>query len=194
MVCRVFHKNTGLKKPIAPGILRMNSFGDDFFMDYSSQLPPLMDSTPHPNNYSIDANTSEANEFKSRPPCNSQGNYFPPVQTNIDPNQNLNQNLFFYPQNNFQNQIPTHHQNPISPYQTTPVNNNNCKVEQFSSTQSMVSRSQDTGLSTDMNATAEISSSINVSNKQNYDDLEGPIADFNSFWNTDSPSSIFQLH
>ncbi|XP_050367940.1 NAC domain-containing protein 59-like [Argentina anserina] len=57
VVCRVFHKNMGIKKtstsPLSPtdqGVdggqqLRLNSFGDDF-LDYSSSLPPLMDPTP----------------------------------------------------------------------------------------------------------------------------------------------------
>ncbi|KAL6226025.1 hypothetical protein ACLB2K_004872 [Fragaria x ananassa] len=54
VVCRVFHKNMGLKKtssPLSPTdqgaggqLLRLNSFGDDF-LD-SSSLPPLMDPTP----------------------------------------------------------------------------------------------------------------------------------------------------
>ncbi|GLT78010.1 hypothetical protein SLA2020_495600 [Shorea laevis] len=63
-----------------------------------------------------------------------------------------------------------------------------CKVEQFSSNQSaMVSRSQDTGLSTDMNA--EISSVVSkqdVGSNRSYDDLDGPsigpIADLDCLW------------
>ncbi|XP_074379789.1 uncharacterized protein LOC141720971 [Apium graveolens] len=57
-----------------------------------------------------------------------------------------------------------------------------CKVEQFSSNQSMLSRSQDTGLSTDV--TTEISSA-----KNNRDDVgsfheieDGPLSDLDSFW------------
>ncbi|XP_062003259.1 NAC domain-containing protein 46-like isoform X1 [Rosa rugosa] len=55
VVCRVFHKNMGLKRtssPLSPTdqgaggqLLRLNSFGDDF-LDSSSSLPPLMDPTP----------------------------------------------------------------------------------------------------------------------------------------------------
>lgn len=54
VVCRVFHKNMGLKRTSSPlsstdyqgaQPLRMNSFGDDF-LDSSSSLPPLMDPTP----------------------------------------------------------------------------------------------------------------------------------------------------
>ncbi|XP_068663405.1 NAC domain-containing protein 87-like [Aristolochia californica] len=41
VVCRVFHKSTGVKKSSIPGMLRMNSFMDDL-MD-SSSLPPLTD-------------------------------------------------------------------------------------------------------------------------------------------------------
>lgn len=61
-------------------------------------------------------------------------------------------------------------------------------MEQFSSNQSaMVSRSQDTGLSTDMNA--EISSVVSkqdVGSNRSYDDLDGPsigpIADLDCLW------------
>lgn len=59
-----------------------------------------------------------------------------------------------------------------------------CKVEQFSSNQSMVSRSQDTGLSTDV--TTEISSAKQENNRDDvgsFHDIEdGPLSDFDSFW------------
>ncbi|KAG9458561.1 hypothetical protein H6P81_003069 [Aristolochia fimbriata] len=42
VVCRVFHKSSGIKKSSIPGMLRMNSFVDDL-LDSSSSLPPLMD-------------------------------------------------------------------------------------------------------------------------------------------------------
>lgn len=44
VVCRVFHKNTGLKKSPAQSLARISSFGEDL-LDYSS-LPPLWD-PPH---------------------------------------------------------------------------------------------------------------------------------------------------
>lgn len=59
-----------------------------------------------------------------------------------------------------------------------------CKVEQFSSNQSMISRSQDTGLSTDMNTTTEISSVVSKQDNKSYDqDLDATsIAELDSFW------------
>ncbi|XP_008240446.1 PREDICTED: NAC domain-containing protein 100-like isoform X1 [Prunus mume] len=48
VVCRVFHKNMGLKKTNNTPT-RMNSFGDHDLLDYSS-LPPLMDPTSFNNN------------------------------------------------------------------------------------------------------------------------------------------------
>ncbi|XP_010999476.1 PREDICTED: NAC domain-containing protein 100-like isoform X2 [Populus euphratica] len=65
-----------------------------------------------------------------------------------------------------------------------------CKVERFSSNQSMVSLSQDTGLSTDVNTTAEISSVVSKqeigSHDKVFEDLEGPsdgpIADLECLW------------
>lgn len=63
-----------------------------------------------------------------------------------------------------------------------------CKVEQFSSNQSLVSLSQDTGLSTDMNT--EISSVVSkqdVGSSRSYQDLDGqavgPVADLECLWN-----------
>lgn len=71
---------------------------------------------------------------------------------------------------------------------SNPQNNNQCKVEQFSSNHSMVSLSQDTGLSTDVNN--EISS-VPISKQEvgscdAFEDLEGlssvgPLQDF-GFW------------
>lgn len=59
-----------------------------------------------------------------------------------------------------------------------------CKVEQFSSNQSMISRSQETGLSTDMNTTTEISSVVSKQDNKSYDqDLDATsIAELDSFW------------
>ncbi|KAL5767979.1 hypothetical protein ACOSQ2_014762 [Xanthoceras sorbifolium] len=218
VVSRVFHKNTGMKKTPIPGLLRMNSFGDDFF-DYSS-LPPLMDTPP---NYSNNINNNRSSSSFA------DGDYdFKGINNNHLTNINNNNN-FLQPQNttsNFQTQTSNYHpqipvQNPhFSGYQTGPnpgylhqgrtstdqaflralaANNNEpskwdsqqCKVEQFSSNQSMISRSQDTGLSTDMNTT-EISSVVskqvdNMGGTKSYEDhLEGPsigsIVDLDSFW------------
>ncbi|KAK1393198.1 NAC domain-containing protein [Heracleum sosnowskyi] len=59
-----------------------------------------------------------------------------------------------------------------------------CKVEQFSSNQSMVSRSQDTGLSTDV--TTEISSAKQEKNRDDvgsFHNIEDcPLSDLESFW------------
>ncbi|EOY10726.1 hypothetical protein QUC31_009849 [Theobroma cacao] len=220
VVCRVFHKNIGIKKPIPDQLLRMNSFGDDL-MDYAS-LPPLMD--PTYSNKAGSSFTDGQNEFKAIDttpmPRSSEGNY--PGSSNF-PTMNNNQNFLQAPNNHyhqtgssmFNPQIPI--QNPILFHQGTPnsayshqgrtsgsassnystgfggndqailralaANNSadtrkadrQCKVEQFSSNQSMVSLSQDTGLSTEINNT-EISSVLSkrmeLGSSKSYEDIE----------------------
>jgi len=71
VVSRVFHKNTDVKKSSIPGLLRINSIGDDF-LDYSS-LPPLMD-PPH-------GNTNTTNPLSSTK-SQSEGYYLPSFSIN----------------------------------------------------------------------------------------------------------------
>ncbi|XP_031262548.1 NAC domain-containing protein 87-like [Pistacia vera] len=239
VVCRVFHKNTGIKKSPIPGLLRINSFGDDL-LDYSS-LPPLMDPAYHSSKPGSSFTDNE-NEFKAINTASTSrsldGNYL----SNLHTNNNNNHQGFLHPPNstnyptqtsNFYPQIPISSNPSLLSYQSTPnpagclhqglrnssgaitsitgsgfgandqailralaagnesskMENNPCKVEQFSSNQSMVSRSQDTGLSTDMNTT-EISSVVSkqdMAGNTSYEDLEGPsvgcsIADLDSFY------------
>ncbi|XP_027939901.1 NAC domain-containing protein 87-like [Vigna unguiculata] len=68
VVSRVFHKNTDVKKSSIPGLLRINSIGDDL-LDYSS-LPPLMD-PPY-------GNTNPISSTKSQ----SEGYYLPSFSIN----------------------------------------------------------------------------------------------------------------
>ncbi|XWS64814.1 hypothetical protein CRYUN_Cryun05aG0036200 [Craigia yunnanensis] len=218
-VCRIYHKNTGIKKsPIPDQLLRMNSFGDDF-MDYAS-LPPLMDPT-----YSGKAGSSFTdgeNEFKAINTTSmsrsSDGNYL--GSSSNFPKMN-NQNFLLAPSYHYQtgssmfnSQIPI--QNPIFFHQGTPNSaylhqgrssgapsnsgtgfgsndqailralaansgdtiseaDRQCKVEQFSSNQSMVSLPQDTGLSTEINnneISSVVSKSIELGSSKSYEDIE----------------------
>lgn len=71
VVSRVFHKNTDVKKSSIPGLLRINSIGDDL-LDYSS-LPPLMD-PPY-------GNTNTNNPLSSTK-SQSEGYYLPSFSIN----------------------------------------------------------------------------------------------------------------
>lgn len=234
VVCRIFHKSTGIKKTSIHDLLRVNSFGDDF-LDYSS-LPPFMD----PLNYNSRPSTSsfsggaDNNEFKEMATRSSDGNYFSNTSM-LNNNQNFAQppnTNYQAPNSSFHPQIPA--SNPLYTFQTSPnmpgylhqgksssnsfqnfqnsIFSDNehtllrslarnsyreasglekqCKVERFSSNQSMVSLSQDTGLSTDVNTTAEISSVVSKqeigSHDKVFEDLEGPsagpIADLDCLW------------
>ncbi|XWS57820.1 hypothetical protein CRYUN_Cryun09bG0206400 [Craigia yunnanensis] len=218
VVCRVLHKNTGIKKsPISDQLLRMNSFEDDL-MDYNS-LPPLMD--PTYSNKAGSSFTDGENEFKgintipmSR---SSDGNYLD--RSNNFPTMN-NQNLLQAPSSHYQTgnsmfnpQIPI--QNPIFFHQSTPNSaylhqgrssgapnysgahfgsndqailraladnsaetiskaDRQCKVEQLSTNQSMVSLSQDTDLSTEINnneISSVVSKSTELGNSKPYEDI-----------------------
>lgn len=173
-MCRVFHKNTGLKK--IP-IVGMNSFGDDFF-DYSSPLPPLMDpsssstfitsSQPHHHYHDHD------NDFK--PISNTLINNTPIANNNFNLNPQNYQKppqvpMFYQPGVNNINPSFLHQPNSDQSILQAIINNN-----ESSNNQSMVSRSQDTCLSTDVNTTEISSVGFEAPSSSSIVDLDG-------FWN-----------
>ncbi|NP_001315792.1 NAC domain-containing protein 77-like [Malus domestica] len=297
VVCRVFHKNMGLKRTLTP--TRMNSFGnigDHDLLDCSS-LPPLMDPTlntsnimtnkhsscygdndfkpdsiitaPHPSDYrGINTNSylnyvslggggrgvqglKQSCNFQLQPNNNynsyqasslsnpSNMLYPPPLHHNHQHHHqfqnpssfpNFQRNQMMSDSDYFQQGMMRGTQGQGSVFQTSTItssdrddddqailkaiaadnNNNNkrknnnetsssglggggldrhCKVEQFSSNQSMFSPSQDTGLSTDMNTT-EISSSfiskqeLGSTNNSSYDQDPSvvPLSDIEGLW------------
>jgi hypothetical protein len=183
----------------------MNSFGDDL-LDYSS-LPPLMDPPfsntirPSPPYFSMrDQNHHQPLKQQDHKIFQLPTNNYTPITTNYQAS-----NPSLYPQTpsfSFQaNLNPGYlHQGygfgiaeqgvlrAAATNSGTSGLERPCKVEQFSSNQSMVSRSQDTGVSTDMNA--EISSVVSkqdVGSNRPYDDLDqgpsiGPIPDLDCLW------------
>ncbi|KAJ6422659.1 hypothetical protein OIU84_027594 [Salix udensis] len=209
VVCRIFHKSTGVKKSSIHEIQRMNSFGDDF-LDYSS-LPPFMDVNQNSRPSTSSFNGGDDNEFKAMAEKSPDGNYFS-SSSMLNNNQNFvhpANTIYQAPDSSFQyphHQIPP--SNPLYNFQTNPnmagyfhqgkismeehldLMEKQCKVEQFSSNQSMVSLSQETGLSTDVNTNTEISSVVSKqeigSHDKVFDDLEGPsagpIADLDCLW------------
>lgn len=164
VVCRIFHKSSGLKKgPIPTSLERMDSIGDELFFD-STSLPPLIDHTL----FSQNQNQNHGFNHSGIP-------YFSNMLSMDNQHENdLPQNPVFYPINMV----------PSDPYFSSPATNNldylQCKKEQ----QSNFTRSQDTGLSTDHNT--EISSVVS----RHYDDHDGPSSaaadtgiDFENMWN-----------
>lgn len=157
VVCRIFHKSTGIKKgPIPTSLERIHSIGDDILLD-STTLPPLIE---HPLLFSENQNQNQNNHsgMSNIPTPSSSFPYFSNMLS-MDNQQanNLTQNPVFYPIN-----MP-----PSDPYFSLPTDNLDylqCKKEH----QSNFTRSQDTGLSTDRNT--EISSVLS----RHYDDLDGP--------------------
>ncbi|KAM7500334.1 hypothetical protein LguiA_024748 [Lonicera macranthoides] len=190
VVCRVFHKNnTAFKRNSMTDLLRMNSFVDNLF-DESPSLPPLMD-PPNNNNYSnADAPSSSFSNINSEEEFKNffiNPNNFAFNPTNYQPNpSNQTPNPIFYsqfpyPNTNFPNYQASSSSmgNYLDKERIGSIFQSNnldqCKVEQFSSNQSMVSLSQDTGLSTDVNA--------EISSKQDMGASVGPLSDLESMWN-----------
>uniref|UniRef100_A0A2N9IYK1 NAC domain-containing protein n=1 Tax=Fagus sylvatica TaxID=28930 RepID=A0A2N9IYK1_FAGSY len=200
VVSRVFHKSTGgIRKASVPdGPLRMmNSFGDDL-LDCSS-LPPLMDTpfsdtTNKPGYINIgeQGNTSSYFSITNHQQQQQDQKMFH-MPTNNYTSYNPIPNPVFNPQTSVPNQYPFSFQaNPIYLHQGRSstgfgVNEDRqCKVEQFSSNQSMsmVSLSQDTGLSTAVDMNTEISSVVSKQDNRSFDDLDGPplnVVDFDRF-------------
>lgn len=216
VVCRVFHKNMGINKKITPniphGLLRINSLGVDDMLDCSNSLPPLTDDPPYNPNYGNDDDLKETTTISTSSEGNHR-NYYPQQNQNI--HQNSINNLYsqmipiipnssnnYFPGNSYlgflqqgkgssliQNNFQIGHYFGSS-------NETQCKVEQFSNmSNSMVSVSQDTGLSTDMNNTTEISSVVSKQgdmgrSSYHQQDFEthpslsvGPISEFDQgFW------------
>ncbi|KAL5719379.1 hypothetical protein ACHQM5_012167 [Ranunculus cassubicifolius] len=206
VVCRVFHKSSGIKKtPMASGVLGLNSsFGDEPFD--SPSLPPLLDS-PYINNntnqlpYSTNLGGGGENfNINSSRQLDNKNFISSNTYTTLPPNNN------YYPQVPFPNHLFAFQGPSQSSYMNNPDfqnhqailralagnnasydTNRQCKVEQFSSNQSIVS--QDTGLSTDI--TTEISSvpsKHDMGGNRGYEEFEGPsssaggVADLENLW------------
>lgn len=219
VVCRVIHRNTTtIVKPSSMlDLTRMNSFVESL-LDSPSSLPPLIDSpfpeekpnalnftniingtsssnvqhyigTSLPHYPKMTAMSSDGNTFYYHNPQMQPQNYNP---TNYQmPNSVVySQNPYLLHQKRLDNSIPNYPGSDRLKQFTNQVPEWQCKIEQFSTNQSMVSQSQDTGLSTDI--TTDISSAKQEENTgnilRNFDDTEDhsvicPLSDLDSFWN-----------
>lgn len=230
-MCRVFHKNVGVKRSPLRDLTRIDSFLDHFLDDCPS-LPPLMDfpsssDRPAGSNFSHDedelkggaTSSGKSSDFGNFPSYfSTNSNNYSKLQLQQDQNNfrlptynyalktsyeasssHPDPNSVFYPPIS----IPTASY-PFSGFKVTPDHQANssshsaanqgildpkrqCKIEQFSSNNSMVSPSQDTGISNDM--APEISSVVSKGNVENksFEDLEGlsvdpNMSDLDSLW------------
>ncbi|KAK7286523.1 hypothetical protein RJT34_21577 [Clitoria ternatea] len=128
VVSRVFHKNTDVKKTSIPGLLRINSIGDDL-LDYSS-LPPLMDPPYGSSNNNKLAGYSDE-DFKgtyqlSSAKSQSEGYYLPSFSIN---NQHQ---LLIKPEDHRTYEIPTINYTTSSNL-NNPIGNNTLSQPQNSS-------------------------------------------------------------
>lgn len=207
-VCRIFHKSTGIEKlisPIFPGTARINSSVDAL----GGSLPPLMDpaSASGPSSIFTDA---ENNEFKGMvsnsssisvskssdanfPNCGISSN--PPrnivVSNNLCPGYPLNPDSNFFvlynqvqKPNFFSVQGSTASPAYLNQLATTIRSDQpQCKAEQFLSQSIISGRSQETGISTDVNTEISSSSKQEVASNRLLDELTDgslPVGSINS--------------
>ncbi|XP_058107737.1 NAC domain-containing protein 79-like [Magnolia sinica] len=196
VVCKVFHKLSGIKKSPISGIPRMNSFSYDFF-DYTS-LPPLSDVPYLDGNQpsssfiygegqdQVDQKSFLPNNYSNINHQNSITNTQLPLPNAMLPfpgSVNLgysNNSIPRFPSSNFDGPDLVMLRALAATLKASGLKTE-CKVEQFSN-QSMVS--QDTGISADVNP--EISSVISK-HETGFEDLDcpstaGPV-DLDYLWN-----------
>ncbi|XP_008792523.1 NAC domain-containing protein 100-like [Phoenix dactylifera] len=206
VVCRVFHKNTGMKRSPIADLARMNSFGDhtmDCLMDpsyFNSDNRPSssftdgghgasfrgisMNNTLMPSSYSTMLGLEDP-QYKSL-----MANSFPSIdnqeRTSVLFPQIPAQNPYFLPPGS--TNLGYLHQEQAIAEALSGANNglkSTCKLEQLSNSMA----SQDTGLSNDRNTT-ETSSAISkheMSSYRSYEDPDGgaaagPILDLDNLW------------
>ena len=170
-MCRVFHKNTGIKRSSIPNCSTLTAL-----------INPTEDEVK-----ASSTRFSDGNHHHHRPFFSSALNGYQ-LQTPTALNyqaaiSNHTPNSIFYPQAPLLPFQPSRSHGYLNCQMVNSVpsfkgqTSGQCKVEQFSSNQSMVSLSQETGLSTDMNNT-EISSVFSkhrdIGNNGSYEDLEAP--------------------
>ncbi|KAJ1389321.1 NAC domain [Sesbania bispinosa] len=218
VVSKVFHKNTDLKKIPISGILRINSIGNNDLLDFSS-IPPLVDHTHPYGDYTTNKPSSynnivddfkESNIITQSAPSSSlksqsNGYYSPFI------NNNQQHQMMIKPGNHTSyHQIPNYvtvtnqqgnFSNPIMGSTSLNLLNNSdvygllnkeCKMEPLSTNQSLVSVSQDTCLSNDINTdtSSVVSKQDNMimqRNKALYEDFEvpssvAPLSDLGYLW------------
>ncbi|KAL3533355.1 hypothetical protein ACH5RR_006876 [Cinchona calisaya] len=231
VVCRVFHKNIGVRRSPLRDLTRVDSFLDHL-LDDSPTLPPLMDLPNLSDRPAGSSFSPDEDEFKGATTffgkSSDHGNFSSYFSANFNNYSKLqvqqDQNNFLMPTYNYafktSYEASSSHADPnstfgppisipatsypFSGFKATPDHQANssvhsaanqgisdhdrrCKVEQFSSNNSLVSPSQDTGISNDMGP--EISSVISkrIIENKSLEDLEGPsvdpsMSDLDSLW------------
>ncbi|CAJ1975305.1 unnamed protein product [Sphenostylis stenocarpa] len=193
VICRVFQKSSGVKKIHIPGIMMLDSYGNELG---SSALPPLTDSSPSIGNTKALSVTEPAYVPCFSNPIDVPRGIFDSL-SNININNNnlcgVSSNHSFYSTQGVQLQAPPTLQSPDSSnhYLKSFLHNhgNGSHLRNgFEPEREMVSVSQDTGVSTDVNA--EISSVVSNLDmgKRHFENHNNPIGsaapvDLATLWN-----------
>ncbi|GMH01357.1 hypothetical protein Nepgr_003196 [Nepenthes gracilis] len=188
VICRVFQKSAAGRKIHHPGLMRSDSFSTEFD---PSALPPLMESSPYSEQTNPGVPPSvHVSCFSSPMINNAQGSH-------EQISQSSNSSNYCFQRNGAMNPIYAHRiahipGNPMSEqailkaiFERNNNNNGSAMKQAMKAERDMVSVSQDTCLTSDMNF--EISSVYEMGNGT-FDDQEGPSTsggplDFDCFWN-----------
>ncbi|KAF9623703.1 hypothetical protein IFM89_003848, partial [Coptis chinensis] len=199
---RIFQKSSGGKKIHVPGLLYKSSFGDDLG---PSLLPPLMDPSPYTcKNKPVASEATHVTCFSNQ--MEGQKNQEEMIDcfnshlfsTPTNPSDNISQSSLLLSKYSLPNSLySTHHTHPnLSNFQYQGSNfiqawleNQGSAMKQnFKTEREMVSISQETGLTTDMNT--EISSVVSNHDmgRRSFDDQQDPSpstepVDLDCLWN-----------
>ncbi|XP_021761600.1 NAC domain-containing protein 100-like [Chenopodium quinoa] len=202
VICRVFQKSAAGKKIPFPGLIQPDSFGADF--NPSSNLPPLMDSSPYNTNYGAPhvscfsnpmettAQTSHYHNTNQQPSFDGLiNNPYNSIPSNPSDNPYFrfgSGNSSYYPSSqtgHYSGNYMMSEQHILKAI----LENHGTEMKQSMKTEVVnYSASQDTGLSSDMNA--EISSVVSNydMSRRPFDDPDGPSTsggpvDLDTLWN-----------
>lgn len=198
VICRIFQKSAAGKKLPFPGLICSDSYGTEF--NPSSNLPPLMESSPYNTNYGLPHHVScFSNSMETPQTSHYHHNTDQPSLNGLLINNNPYNTIPSNLGDNYYNRFGGG--NPFIPSQTGHNysdqhilkaildNQQGAEMKQGMKTEVInYSASQETGLSSDMNA--EISSVVSNYDmgRRPFDDSDGPstsggLVDLDSLWN-----------
>ncbi|EEF47842.1 NAC domain-containing protein 100 [Ricinus communis] len=202
VICRVFQKSSGGKKTHISGLVRLGSFGNELA---PTVLPPLMDSSPYTGKTKPVAESAYVPCFSN--PIDIQRNQQESIDTAFNHHQLLSvssNSCDIFPRFPFPNSFYSTQSLPLSANLQYPSSGSipensilrvlvenqgsNVKQQSFKTEREMISASQETGLTTEMNT--EISSVISnlEMGKRPFDDQGlpstcGGAVDLDCLWN-----------
>ncbi|KAJ4974001.1 hypothetical protein NE237_007175 [Protea cynaroides] len=205
VISRIFEKSSGAKKTFMPGMIRLSSFGDELAQ---SLLPPLMDSSSYESKIRTSAaetshvtcfsnpmeglkNQEEANDYFNYPLFAASANPSDISPASLLMSKFSSQNSFYATQGGsslgnlqYQNSFLMQDQAILRAL----IGNHGTGMKQSSREREMMSMSQETGLSVDMNPETSSVVSSHEMGRRSFEDQEDPSTsggpvDLDCLWN-----------